>query len=266
VYYKPPDVPFNLRFGTRMNLLGGYTPGRTTDNVPWRGLAFYLPAGTKLVFEVHYTPNGTAQEDRSYVGLLFARPEEVEKQLHCVLAANDRFVIPPHADDYVVTSSYRFDEDTLLYAMAPHMHVRGKSFRFELLQPGKGAEILLDIPRYDFNWRTEYPLVEPKLVPAGSVMRCTAHFDNSENNPANPDPDATVRWGEQVWDEMMIGGFGIAPANQDLRKGIGVGPRVSDPSQWWRTHYWGYVLLALCAALGGAVWASRRRRPTPLAS
>jgi peroxiredoxin/mono/diheme cytochrome c family protein len=258
VYYKPPGVPFDLRFGTRMNLLGGYTPGRTTDKMAWGGLAFYLPAGTKLVFEVHYTPNGTPQTDRSYVGLVFADPGEVEKQLHCVLAANDNFQIPPRADNYEVRSEYHFDEDSYLYSMAPHMHLRGKSFRFELIRPGSKSEILLDIPRYDFNWRTEYPLLEPIFIPAGSVMRCTAHFDNSESNPANPDPDATVRWGDQVWEEMMIGGFAIAPANQDLRRGIGVPPRLSDPSQWWRTRYWGYLLIGVVAIGALLLWTSRR--------
>jgi hypothetical protein len=180
-----------------------------------------------------------------------------------VLAANDQFTIPPGDADFRVDSAYRFGEDTILYAMAPHMHVRGKSFRFDLVTPDGRRETLLDIPHYDFNWRTEYELVEPRRIPAGSEMQCTAHFDNSVDNPFNPDPNSSVGWGEQVWQEMMIGGFGIAPADQDLQSGQGIPPRVADPSQWWRHHYWLYVLgsgMLLIAALAYS-WRLLRRRP-----
>jgi hypothetical protein len=262
VYYKPPGVPFSLRTGKRINLLAGYAPGKV-HYVPLPGLAFYLPAGTQLIFEMHYTPNGTAQEDRSSIGLVFARPEEVEKQLYCVLNANDRFEIPPRAENYQVESSYRIDEDSILYFLSAHMHLRGKSFRFDLIDPRGKRETLLDIPRFEFGWQTNYMLAEPKPVPAGSVIHCTAHFDNSENNPANPDPSATVRWGNQTWEEMMIGSLAIAPANQDLRKGLGVGPRSFDPSEWWYPQY--TMLLAAFGAAGialagGSIWLGWRRR------
>jgi hypothetical protein len=262
VYYKPPGVPFGLKLGRRINLLSGYAPGKVEVNSEYQGRAFFLPAGTRLLFEMHYTPNGTVQQDRSAIGLLFARPEEVEKQMHCVLCGNDAFAIPPRARDYRVESFYTFDEDSLLYSMSPHMHLRGKSFRFDLITPGGKRETLLDVPRFEFGWQTNYQLVEPKRVPRGSTLHCVAHFDNSDENPFNPNPETVVRWGDQSWEEMMIGAFAIAPLNQDLRRGIGVPPRAFDPSQWWYPQY--TLLLALVsagAALGGAITCWRHFRP-----
>ena len=98
----------------------------------------------------------------------------------------------------------------MLVSMFPHMHMRGKSFRYELTYPDGRAEILLDVPQYDFNWQTSFVLSEPKLVPKGTKMLCTAHYDNSEDNLANPDPSKPVRWGEQTWEEMMIGWHDVA--------------------------------------------------------
>jgi peroxiredoxin/mono/diheme cytochrome c family protein len=265
VYYKPPGVPFSLRTGRRINLLAGYAPGKV-HYVPIAGTAFYLPAGTQLIFEMHYTPNGTPQTDRSSIGLVFARPEEVEKQIYCVMNANDRFAIPPGADDYPVESSYMIDEDSLLYFMSPHMHLRGKSFRFDLIHPAGRRETLLDVPRFEFGWQTNYFLAEPKLLPKGSIVHCTAHFDNSEHNPANPDPRATVRWGDQTWEEMMIGTIAIAPVHQNLRTGLGPGPRTFDPSQWWYPQYTVALVLAgiLAASVAGGslAWRFRRRQST----
>jgi hypothetical protein len=121
------------------------------------------------------------------------------------------FEIPPHADNHPVdAASRRAPVDLLLLALMPHMHLRGKSFRYEARYPDGTSEILLDIPRYDFNWQTAYRLAAPKSLPAGTRIQCQAHFDNSEDNLANPDPDRTVRWGDQTWDEMMIGYFDVA--------------------------------------------------------
>jgi peroxiredoxin/mono/diheme cytochrome c family protein len=245
VYYKPPGVPFRLQLGKRINLLSGYAPGKVQVHSKYQGRAFFVPAGSTLLFEMHYTPNGTVQEDRSSIGLMFARPDEVEKQMYCVLCGNDSFSIPPGSANFRVDSSYRFDEDSILYSLSPHMHVRGKSFRFDLISPDGRREILLDVPRFEFGWQTNYQFVEPRAVPRGSVMQCVAHYDNSADNPFNPDPNKTIRWGDQSWDEMMIGSFAIAPANQDLRRGVGVGPRSFDPSFWWYPQY----TLAIAAAL-----------------
>jgi peroxiredoxin len=261
VYYKPPGVPFDLRIGRRVNLLAGYAPGKI-HYTPLPGLAFYLPAGTQLVFEMHYTPNGSPQEDRSSIGLVFAKPEEVEKQLYCVMNANDQFSIPPGVDNHRVDAAYEIDEDSLLYFMSPHMHLRGKSFRFDVVYPGGARETLLDIPRFDFGWQTNYILAEPKRLPKGSRVLCAAHYDNSAENLANPDPTATIRWGDQTWEEMMIGTIAIAPVDQDLRRGLGVPKRSFDPSQWWYPQYTllalGACLLALLASLyAGWRWLRR---------
>jgi peroxiredoxin len=180
------------------------------------GTAKRVPAGSKLVFQMHYTPNGTAQSDRSCVGLVFADPKTVRKEVGTWKAATNRFVIPPHAENHRVEAWHTFGEDSLILAMFPHMHLRGKSFRYEAVYPDGSTEILLDVPRYDFNWQNSYEYGEPKFIPAGTRLHCVAHFDNSENNPANPDPTATVKWGDQTWEEMMIGYFDMALADQDL--------------------------------------------------
>jgi hypothetical protein len=102
-----------------------------------------------------------------------------------------------------------------LYTLTPHMHVRGKSFRFTAVYPDKTTEVLLDVPHYDFNWQNIYQLAEPKRMPAGTELICTAHFDNSADNPANPDPTQTVKWGDQTWEEMVIGSISMSVAGQD---------------------------------------------------
>ncbi|MBX7165064.1 MAG: redoxin domain-containing protein [Pirellulales bacterium] len=223
VYFKPPGLmTWKLELNDRINVVAGYAPGkRPVEDVSWKGQALYVPAGSQFVFEMHYTSNGTAQPDRSSIALTFADPAQVKKQLSVVMVANTQFTIPPQEADYPVEASYVFDEDSLLYALSPHMHLRGKTFRFEAQYPDGAREILLDIPRFDFNWQTDYQMREPKRVPAGTKVFCTATFDNSAENLANPDPGQTVRWGDQTWEEMMIGGMAIAPADQDLAAGIG---------------------------------------------
>lgn len=234
VYYKPPGfLTWNLKLGERINMLGGFSPGKRPVQDPgWQGMARYLPAGTKLIFEMHYTPNGTVQTDRSSVALLFAEPEEVKKQLSVVVVANTEFKIPPQEAAHKVEADYTFDEDSLLYAMSPHMHLRGSAFRFEAFYPSGDREILLDVPNFDFNWQTDYQLVDPKPIPKGTRMHCVAHFDNSEENLANPDPTTTVRWGDQTWEEMMIGALAIAPADQDVAASGGTDIRNYNTGSW----------------------------------
>jgi hypothetical protein len=204
-----------------------YVPGISPMVLP-DGMAKRVPAGWKLVFVVHYTPIGVAQEDRTSVGLVFADPRSVRREVATQLMVDPGLGIPPHAADYRVEHSRSFSEDTLLLSMFPHMHLRGKSFRYEVTYPDGQTEILLDVPRYDFNWQTSYVLTEPKRLPAGTVLRCIAHYDNSRSNPVNPDPGATVRTGRQSWDEMFNGYYDIALADQDLTKAsptmvIGIG-------------------------------------------
>lgn len=192
-------------------------PGSKPLELP-DGYAKFIPAGAKLIFQMHYTPNGTAQSDISSVGFVFADPATVKKSVGTREIINRRFRIPPGADNHKVEASYRFRSDSLVLGLFPHMHLRGKSFRYTAKYPDGKSEILLDIPAYDFNWQTGYEFPEPMKVPKGTVFKCVAHFDNSEDNPANPNPKKTIRWGDQTWDEMMIGYFDMALADQDLTK------------------------------------------------
>ncbi len=161
---------------------------------------------------MHYTPIGTPQEDLSRLGLVFVDAEDVTKVVVTQQAAQRRgLVIPPNADNHRVEArSSRAPVEVELLAFMPHMHLRGKSFRYEARFPNGDSEILLDVPQYDFNWQTNYRLKAPRRMPTGSFLHCVAHFDNSEDNLNNPDPTATVRWGDQTWNEMMIGYFDVA--------------------------------------------------------
>jgi peroxiredoxin len=192
------------------------------------GMAKLVPAGAKLVFQMHYTPNGTPQKDRSCVGFIFADKDEVTKQVGTDKAANSGFRIPPGADNHKVEATHTFGKDMLMLAMFPHMHLRGKAFRYTAIYPDGSEEILLDVPRYDFNWQNGYEFVEPKRMAKGTRLFCEAWFDNSENNLANPDPTVTVRWGDQTWEEMMIGYFDATPADQDLRAKVSANPRTEQ--------------------------------------
>ncbi len=192
-----------------------YAPGMTPRRFE-KGMAIKAPAGCKLVFQCHYTPNGTKQDDRSYVGFVYADPKEVTHEVLGGACGQMELKIPPNDANHQVTARKLFLKDTLLVGMNPHMHLRGKTFRYELELPDGTREILLDVPRYDFNWQLWYLLDEPRLVPRGSRMICTALFDNSAENPANPDPNQVVTWGEQTWDEMMFGFYSTIKPRKDV--------------------------------------------------
>jgi len=187
-------------------LIGGFVPGLQSTDLP-EGTAMRIPAGSHIVFQMHYTPNGTPQQDMSHVGFRFATTEEVKREASMPRAINVLFQIPPGESNYQATASYVFRRDAKLLKMVPHMHLRGKSFRYEAVYPNGEREVLLDVPQWDFNWQLEYALTEPKLMPRGTELICTATFDNSDKNPANPDARQWVTFGEQTWDEMMIGFF-----------------------------------------------------------
>jgi peroxiredoxin/mono/diheme cytochrome c family protein len=212
ILVRPPKSAL-LAFGDLdEQFLVGYVPGHRAKVLP-EGYAKLIPAGSQLVFQVHYTPIGTPQEDLSQVGFLFADPETLTHQVATINAAQPRFRIPPHAGNHRVEAySRKYARDMQVLNLMPHMHLRGKSFRYEIVRPGGERETLLDVPNYDFNWQTSYQLAEPVAFPAGSRMYCVAHYDNSENNLANPDPAREVRWGDQTWEEMMIGYFDVAVA------------------------------------------------------
>ena len=186
--------------------LCGYAPGMQAREYP-EGVAIHIPAGSRFRFQMHYTPNGVACEDRSSVGMVFCDGDEINQVAQGGVCGTVGFKIPAGAEDHVVKAKLKLRRDTLLTGMMPHTHVRGTAFRYEIDYPDGTHEILLDVPNFDFNWQLWYNFNEPKLLPKGSVMRTTAHYDNSENNVYNPDPTTDVTYGDQTWEEMMFGWF-----------------------------------------------------------
>lgn len=180
-----------------------YVPGNTHHLWP-EGYAKKLPAGAIVSFQIHYTPNGRATQDQLRLGLHFST-EEPRHIVHTAAVANLRLNIPPGAPKHVESKEQAVPFDMNVMAFMAHMHLRGKAFKFEVTRPDGSQEVLLDIPRYDFNWQLRYDYARSHFLPRGSRFRITAVFDNSEANPANPDPSKTVRWGAQTFDEMMIG-------------------------------------------------------------
>jgi peroxiredoxin/mono/diheme cytochrome c family protein len=189
---------------------GIFIPGQRVQPYPAR-MARRIPAGSHLFFQIHYTPVGSEQFDQSRVGMLFVEPQSVKYEVRTASAVNMELNIPPRDDNYrVEASSARLPADVQLLALTPHMHLRGKSFLMEAVYPTGERKTLLDVPRYDFNWQTAYRLKIAMDLPKGARVHCVGHFDNSEKNLNNPDPTKTVHWGEQTWDEMMIGYFDYA--------------------------------------------------------
>lgn len=180
-----------------------YVPGNTKQLYP-EGFARKLPAGATVSFQIHYTPNGKATQDTMRMGLIFAK-ELPKYVVHTSALPNARLSIPAGAANHVETAQRKLPTDVNVLAWMAHMHVRGKAFKFEITLPDGKTETLLDIPHYDFNWQLRYDYAMPHFIPRGSTLKITAVFDNSTGNPANPDPTKNVRWGQQTYDEMMIG-------------------------------------------------------------
>jgi peroxiredoxin len=217
VHVQPPDGPPVMNNGLASHWLAAQAPG-SHPTLLADGLAKRIPAGSRLLFQMHYTPNGVETEDRTCIALTFADPKSVKKEVITEMAANNRFAIPPNAPKHVVEADYPVREDSLLLQFMPHTHLRGSYFRYEAHYPDGRQETLLDVPRYDFNWQNTYILAEPKTLPKGTRIHCVAHYNNSKSNYSNPDPSQTVRWGDQTWEEMMIGYFDLTPVGQDLLK------------------------------------------------
>jgi hypothetical protein len=191
--------------------LGGITPNKP-GVVYEPGVARLLRANSEIILQMHYTTIGEATTDRTSVAVIYAK-EPPQRMISGGNIMNFRFAIPPGDGNHEVTASRTFAEDVLLTTMTPHMHVRGKDMTYTAKYPDGRTEVLLRVPRYDFNWQHSYELSEPKRLPKGTVLEVTAHFDNSAANPFNPDPSATVRWGDQTWEEMMIGFYStVVPA------------------------------------------------------
>jgi peroxiredoxin len=206
VFLRSPEGELELLRGS---LLAAYAPG-SPPRICDPGMAKRIRAGSKIIFQMHYTPNGKPQEDISVLGLKFCDAAQVKQEVESGFAINLAFVIPPGVPDHKITARHHFKDDRLLLGLTPHMHMRGKSFRYEAIYPDGRREVLLDVPRWDFNWQIDYLLAEPKLMPAGSSLYCEARYDNSPDSPTNPDPTKWVKFGEQTWDEMMIGWFTTA--------------------------------------------------------
>lgn len=201
VFVSPPGVQIAGSRGSR--LLVGTAPG-DMPLILEPGLAKKVPAGSKLVFQMHYTPNGTAQKDRSSVGLIFAK-QPPKRQVHTVSIGARNLRIPPGDDNHLVESSFTLPADGEIISFMPHMHLRGKDFLYEALTPDGKTQTLLSIPKYDFNWQSVYRCKIPVALAKDSKVHCVAHFDNSTKNRNNPDPTKLVTWGDQTWEEMMIG-------------------------------------------------------------
>ena len=228
VYIRPPhsswlqDAPVGVPFTastltspedrrgahfTTADLLLVYAPGSSPDRWP-EGLAKFIPAGSDLVFQMHYTTNGRAANDQTSIGLVFAKHQPRQRVLTLQLNRHG-LMIPPHANNFEVEVQGTLPNDCTLLSFFPHMHLRGKRFEYNLIHGDNQAETLLKV-NWNFYWQLSYRLSEPRLLKAGSKLQAIAWYDNSAHNPHNPDPNATVVWGEQTWNEMMVGFFDLA--------------------------------------------------------
>ncbi|MBK9316720.1 MAG: cytochrome c [Acidobacteria bacterium] len=185
-------------------LLCGYAPGM--NQAVWKpGTVKRVPAGSKIVFQMHYSKvAGSVQQDRSSIGLTLAKSQP-EKLVRTHGISNGYFLIPPGADNHKVTACWTAKEPIHIINFMPHMHLRGKAVEYKAFYPDGTTEILMNIPEYDFSWQTVYYYKEPKAIPKGTRIMVTGYFDNSAKNRYNPDPTQTVRYGEPTYDEMMIG-------------------------------------------------------------
>lgn len=212
VFVRPPD-------GIEIQGIGwltAYVPGQRATNFP-SGFARKIPAGSKFVFQMHYTPNGSEQQDCSRIGLTFIEEAQVTHEIFTMIGINQQFEIPPHAPQHVVDSHINhFPNDGLLLTISPHMHLRGKSFELTSVQKAPSShqdldrEVLLRVPQYDFNWQHTYEFAEPIPFRKLHSLELKAVFDNSKENPFNPNPNEYVVWGDQTWEEMSVAFLEVA--------------------------------------------------------
>ncbi|HWO00358.1 MAG TPA: thiol-disulfide isomerase [Blastocatellia bacterium] len=201
---------FNIGDG----ILGALSPGQTPF-IAKPGQAKLIKAGSQLIFQMHYTPNGKEAKDRSIVGLIFAKGP-VDKIVNTKAAFDIKFVIPPGVPNHEIKAVYEFEQDSHIVSLMPHMHLRGKDIVYRAIYPDGRSEILLSVPRYNFDWQVYYYPVQPLAAPKGTRIEAVAHYDNSTRNVRNPDPAREVRFGEQTWDEMMNAFFDFTIDNQKL--------------------------------------------------
>ncbi len=189
------------------DFLVGYAPGQPPEMFE-PGQAKLIKAGSDIILQVHYTTNGKASTDRSRVGLVFAK-EPPPKRVLTLSATNGKFKIPAGDPNYKVDAEFELGTTVTLYGLHPHMHGRGKDFEYRIKYPTGETRTLLSVPNYRWTWQLWYHLSDPMVLPKGTKIECTAHFDNSPNNPDAADPTKEVGWGDQSWDEMMVGFFNL---------------------------------------------------------
>jgi peroxiredoxin len=203
VFVVPPGLKFIPKTGNAP-VLCGTAPGDLPLILP-EGYGKRIPVGSKFIFQMHYTPNGVAVKDRSSLGLVFCK-KKPDYRVMTMPVANPAIRIPPGEPNYKLDSlPFTFTEDGHILSIMPHMHLRGKDFRVDVEYPDGKKETILSVPRFEFGWQSVYRFTEPRKIPKGSKIHCIAHFDNSAKNLNNPDPTKEVFWGDQTWEEMMIG-------------------------------------------------------------
>ena len=206
---RDPEVEIHGSGGVRANrgslgfFLTATAPGERGTTFS-EGSGMRIPAGSNLIFQVHYIAKGTPVKDRAKIGLFYLK-QPPEYEVRTIGVQNGQFTLPAGEANQRVESSMTFAEDAHITALAPHMHLRGKSFEYRLVTPDGKIQTILSVPNFDFNWQTIFTLAEPLAIPKGSRLECTAYFDNSKGNKLNPDATKDVRWGDQTWEEMMIG-------------------------------------------------------------
>jgi hypothetical protein len=199
------------------DMLSGFAPG-LPPAVLEPGQGRLIKAGSDIVLQLHYTANGHAGEDRTKVGVLFCKQPPAQRVM-TLAASNNKFAIPPGDSNYRVDAEFELAHEAKLSALLPHMHLRGKDFEYRVIYPTGETTTILRVPHYDFGWQLWYDPVTDIVVPKGSKIAVTAHFDNSPNNRNNPDPTKEVKWGDQSWEEMMIGFFDVTiPADLDPKQ------------------------------------------------
>jgi len=202
---KMPAVGTSNVDKSRGALIATTAPGTNAMTFP-EGTALRIKAGSVLMFQVHYTSNGKPAEDTSSVGMIFAK-QPPQQEMRTTAFMNPLFTLKPGDPNSEVDSAIEFTEDTHIYAIFPHTHLRGKDWSYQVVYPDGRKEQVLSVPRYDFNWQTFYTFTKPLAVSKGTRLEAVAHYDNSENNPSNPDPKIAVHWGEQTWQEMQYTGL-----------------------------------------------------------
>jgi hypothetical protein len=216
-YVPNPEGKGGPGGGLPGELLVGYAPGlQPTLNHP--GEAKLVKAGSDIVLQLHYTPNGKAVADQTKIGFIFAK-EAPERRVMSMMAANYFLKIPAGNPNYEVHSRITLPLDVKLVNFLPHMHLRGKDFTYTAVYPTGESQVLLKVPHYDFGWQLSYVETQELTLPKDTRIECVAHYDNSANNPANPDPTKVVRWGDQTFEEMMVGFFDVSfPRDMDPTK------------------------------------------------